>query len=506
MTRVVTTLGLDGIRGSRVAAECAIMGGLPAFDIVGLPDASVREARERVRAAVKACGMKFPVSHITVNLAPADTRKEGTIYDLPILLGILSASEAIKPLPADSAFIGELSLTGELRAIKGALPMAAAAAREGIKRVYLPAANAAEAAFAGGVEAIPVKDVGQLLACLAGDIEIEPAAAPDYRSSADSLPDFADVKGHAVIKRALEVAAAGSHNVLMMGPPGSGKSMLAARLPSILPEMSREEALEVTEIHSVAGITSEREPIITARPFRAPHHTISTAGLTGGGTNPRPGEISLAHGGVLFLDEFPEFPRTAVEALRQPVESGVVTISRASGSFTFPSRFMLVAAMNPCRCGWYGTDNDTCHCSPADVRRYRSRVSGPLLDRIDVFLWVEALRYEDLSKYGEGEPSAVIRARVNAARDIQRRRFEGSGIRSNSEMDQAALREFCALDDAGSELMRRAYSALDMSARAYDRTLRLARTIADLAGSERIAVGHLAEAMSYRNQKKGLEG
>ena len=497
MTRVVTTLGLDGIRGSRVAAECAIMGGLPAFDIVGLPDASVREARERVRAAVKACGMKFPVSHITVNLAPADTRKEGTIYDLPILLGILSASESIKPLPADSAFIGELSLTGELRAIKGALPMAAAAAREGIKRVYLPAANAAEAAFAGGVEAIPVKDVGQLLACLAGEIEIGPAAAPDYRSSADSLPDFADVKGHAVIKRALEVAAAGSHNVLMMGPPGSGKSMLAARLPSILPEMSREEALEVTEIHSVAGITSEREPIITARPFRAPHHTISTAGLTGGGTNPRPGEISLAHGGVLFLDEFPEFPRTAVEALRQPVESGVVTISRASGSFTFPSRFMLVAAMNPCRCGWDGTDNDKCHCSPADVRRYRSRVSGPLLDRIDVFLWVESLSYEDLSRYGEGEPSAVIRARVNAARECQRARFNDRAM-CNARMQQAELRNFCALDEEGDALMKAAFDTMNLSARSYDRILRVARSIADLAGEESICPEHIAEAIQYR--------
>ncbi len=506
MTRVVTTLGLDGIRGSVVSAECAIMNGLPAFDVVGLPDAAVREARERVRAAVRACGMKFPVSHITVNLAPANTRKEGTLYDLPILLGILSASESIRPLPEDSAFIGELSLTGELRAVTGALPMAAAAVRAGIKKLYLPAANAAEAAFAGGIEAYPVRDVSQLLACLAGEEEIAPASAPDYRSSVDSLPDFADVKGHTIIKRALEVAAAGSHNVLMMGPPGSGKSMLASRLPSILPEMSREEALEVTEIHSVAGCTDELAPIVTTRPFRAPHHTISSAGLTGGGTSPRPGEISLAHGGVLFLDEFPEFPRTAIEALRQPVENGSVTISRASGSCTFPSRFMLVAAMNPCRCGWYGTDNDKCHCTPADVRRYRSRVSGPVLDRIDVFLWVEALSYEELSTQAGGETSAQIRARVNAAREIQRRRFEGTGIHSNSEMDQAALREYCALDAAGSELMRRAYTALDMSARAYDRTLRLARTIADLGASEHITAAHLAEAMSYRNQKKGLEG
>ena len=291
-----------------------------------------------------------------------------------------------------------------------------------------------------------------------------------------------------------------------MGSPGSGKTMLARSLPSILPELTVEEALEITRIHSVAGQLKSESGIVSERPFRSPHHSASIPALVGGGTKALPGEISLAHYGVLFMDEFPEFPQAVLEALRQPLEDGVVTIARASAKATYPAEFMLVAAMNPCRCGWYGTDNDKCKCSPADVRRYRSRVSGPLLDRIDVFLWVEALSYEDLSKYGEGEPSAVIRARVNAARDIQRRRFEGTGIRSNSEMDQAALREYCALDDAGSELMRRAYSALDMSARAYDRTLRLARTIADLAGSERIAVGHLAEAMSYRNQKKGLEG
>ena len=493
----IRSLGLRGIGGYEVELETYISSGLPRFDMVGLPDAAVKEAADRVRAAIKNTGFDFPVSRITVNLAPADTKKAGTVYDLPVLLGLLAATGQIQAPGRDDMFFGELSLTGQLRPVSGALPMALAAQAAGAKRLFVPADNAAEAAYAEGVEVYPVADVPALVAHLNGEAPLHPAAPRDIRAAGDPVPDFAEVKGQENVKRALEVAAAGGHNVLMVGPPGAGKSMLAKRLPGILPDMSRAEALQTTAIWSVSGLTDPANPVVARRPFRAPNQTASRQALSGS-SDLRPGEMSLAHNGVLFLDELPEFHRDVIDLLRQPLEEGTVTISRASGSVTYPSRFMLICAMNPCRCGWYGHPSGRCRCTEKSVHDYQAKISGPLLDRIDIMVEVPALEFEELERKPDGESTAVIKARVDAARAIQRERFRDEDIDSNARMGSQALEKYCALDETGSQLMRSAYDTLALTARSYDRILRVARTIADLDGSPNIQPQHLAEAIQYR--------
>ena len=499
----VRTMTIHGIKGSGVVAECYISNGLPAFDIVGLPDAAVKEARERVRAAAKNSGLSFPSSRITVNLAPANVKKIGSHFDLAILLSICCACGSIRRPKSTSAFLGEVSLDGQVRPISGVLPMALAAKREGIETLFVPAENAAEATLARGPAIIPVRSVRELAAGLNGEttLQEEPLWVPTAGGA--EVLDFKDVLGQENVKRALEVAAAGSHNVLLIGPPGSGKSMLSKRLPSILPDMTWGESLEVTQIYSVMGLLNHKMPLMTRRPFRSPHHTVSNAGLAGGGSNPKPGEISMAHKGVLFLDELPEFRKDTLDLMRQPLEDGSVTISRVSGAVTYPAEFMMVCAMNPCKCGWYGDTSRRCTCSEQSVANYRSRISGPMLDRIDIVVEVPAVEFEALRKRAEAEPSSAIKARVNAARKIQNERFADNRGMCNARMGPEQMRKFCALDDAGSDLMKQAFEALGLTARSYDRILRVARTIADLDGSEDIQPIHLAEAIGYRAANLG---
>lgn len=508
MISSVYTLGIHGIQGTVISCECLVTNGLPGFDIVGLPDAAVKEARERVRGAAKTSGFRFPTSRITVNLSPANVKKSGSHYDLPILMGLLSATQMVRNIPEKCAFIGELSLDGKIRPVPGVLPMALAAKEHGFEKLYVPQENAAEATLAQGPAVYSAQTVSELVAALNGELEIEaqPIWTPE-KQDRDYL-DFKDVMGQEDAKRALEIAAAGGHNVLLVGPPGSGKSMLSKRLPSILPDMTRQESLEVSKIYSVMGMLTAERPLVTERPFRSPHHTISCAGLAGGGTNPRPGEISLAHKGVLFLDEFPEFRRDTLELLRQPLEDRVVTISRASGTFTFPAEHMLVCAMNPCRCGWYGDPRGRCTCSQFAVDAYLSRISGPLMDRIDMVVSVPALRYEEVENRREAESSAEIKKRVEAAREIQRKRF-GNAEMCNARMGPNELREFCQLEDDASFVLRYSFGNLGMTARSYDRIIRVARTVADLNGHDLLTYDDVVESiqMRYKNTdgRKGEE-
>lgn len=503
----INAIGLYGLNAFGIEVEADISRGLPSFDIVGFPDNVVRESRERIKAAAKACEISLPVAKITINLAPADTKKSGTSNDLPILMSILCAIGLVKNDLSDCAFVGELALNGDVRPINGVLPMVLLAAKYGIKKIFVPFDNAYEASVADNIEIYGIKNLSQLLAHLNESSVLQPAQKYTAKSDAYEYPlDFKDVKGQANAKKALEIAAAGGHNALLIGAPGSGKSMLAKRMPSILPKMTFEESIETTMVYSISGMLDKDTPLITRRPFRSPHHTVSSAGLAGGGSIPHPGEISLAHNGLLFLDELAEFDRRTLEILRQPLEDGIVTISRSSGTVSYPSNIMLIAAMNPCPCGYFGNLKRRCTCTERSVKNYLAKISGPLLDRFDLHVDVAPVEYENLTSKNNEESSDSIRRRVENAREIQYRRYKGTSIVSNSNITSDIISEVCTMSDDAEKFLKTIFEKLCLSARAYDRILKVSRTIADLNGIETIEKAHIAQAVSYRSLDKKYWG